>query len=115
VRNTIRINEFLESLASWAVQCQIPQSHVDKLLVLLKSFPDFDTSNLPKSCRTLLKTIRRTPIKEVGAGHYYHSGVEKGIPSILKKMQMKRIPAKRIKLLINVDGVPIAKSSVIQF
>ena len=109
------ICEFRESLASWAVQCQIPQSHVDKLLVLLKSFSDFDTSKLPKSCRTLLKTIRRTPIKVIGSGHYYHCGVEKGILSILQRMQVKRIPAKRIKLLINVDGVPIAKSSGSQF
>ncbi|KZS08324.1 Uncharacterized protein APZ42_027722 [Daphnia magna] len=69
--------ELRESLASWAVQCQIPQCHVDQLLVLLKSFSDFDTSNLPKSGRTLLKTTRRTPIKVVGPGHYYHCGVEK--------------------------------------
>ncbi|XP_045025186.1 uncharacterized protein LOC123469909 [Daphnia magna] len=109
--HNINTCEFRESLASWAVQCQIPQSHVDKLLVLLKSFSDFDTSNLPKSCRTLLKTIRRTATKVVGPGHYYHCGVEKGILSTLQRMQVKRIPSKRIKLLINVDGVPIAKSS----
>jgi hypothetical protein len=30
-------------------------------------------------------------------------------------MQVERIPAKRIKLLINVDGVPIAKSSGTNF
>jgi hypothetical protein len=83
--------------------------------VLLKSFSDFDTSKLPKSCRTLLKTIRRTPIKVIGPGPYYHCGVEKGILSILQRMQVKRIPAKRIKLLINVDGVPIAKSSGTNF
>lgn len=113
--HNINTCEFRESLASWAVQCQIPQSHVDKLLVLLKSFSDFDTSNLPKSCRTLLKTIRRTATKVVGPGHYYHCGVEKGILSTLQRMQVKRIPSKRIKLLINVDGVPIAKSSGSQF
>lgn len=107
--------EFRESLASWAVQCQIPQSHVDKLLVILKSFSNFDTSNLPKSCRTLLKTIRRISLKVIGPGHYYHYGVEKGILLILQKMQVKRIPDKRLKLLINVDGVPIAKSSGSQF
>jgi hypothetical protein len=113
--HNINTCEFRESLASWAVQCQIPQSHVDKLLVLLKSFSDFDTSNLPKSCRTLLKTIRRTATKVVGPGHYYHCDVEKGILSTLQRMQVKRIPSKRIKLLINVDGVPIAKSSGSQF
>ncbi|KAK4013945.1 hypothetical protein OUZ56_026493 [Daphnia magna] len=97
--------ELRESLASWAVQCQIPQCHVDQLLVLLKSFSDFDTSNLPKSGRTLLKTIRRTPIKVVGPGHYYHCGVEKA--DILRYQRPKHVILRRLRCTWNIPDIQV--------
>ena len=38
--------QFNKQLASWVVECQIPQCHVDKLLKHLKSNSDFDATRL---------------------------------------------------------------------
>ena len=88
---------------------------MDKLLTILKSTSDFDTARLPNTCRTLLKTVRTTNLKPMGKGHYYHCGIKQGILAMLKKCNIRRINSNMIKLLINVDGLPISKSSGSQF
>jgi len=80
---------FKEKLASWVVKNQAPQSHVDQLLVIIKSTPlstSFD--DLPTTCRTLLDTPRKTPIVEITSGHYYHFGLANGIKNVLRKLQI---------------------------
>lgn len=41
---------FKEQLASWVVDCQIKQVHVDQLLSIFKSLPDLHTLGLPDTC-----------------------------------------------------------------
>ncbi len=51
---------FHKLLAAWAVDCQVKQIHVDKLLTIFKQFPTVDVfSSLPSTCRTLLNTIKK--------------------------------------------------------
>lgn len=108
-----RSQDFRSQLASWAVECQIKQVHVDKLLKLMTSDPKFESLNLPKTCRTLLQTVRQTPIKTLDPGHYYHFGICNGAKTILEKCRVSNINA--ITILVNIDGVPISKSSGSQF
>ena len=103
---------FKEKLASWVVKNQVPQCHVDQLLVILKSIPpstSFD--DLPTTCRTLLDTPRKTPIVEITSGHYYHFGLANGIKNVLRKLQTVSLFGLTLQLILNVVGLPIAKSS----
>jgi hypothetical protein len=51
---------FKEKLASWAVEYRVKQNAVDGLLTnVLPTLPDYDKLNIPKSCRTLLNTMKK--------------------------------------------------------
>ena len=103
---------FKEKLASWVVKNQVPQCHVDQLLVTLKSTPPSTSlDDLPTTCRTLLDTPRKTPIVEITSGHYYHFGLANGIKNVLRKLQTVSLFGLTLQLILNVDGLPIAKSS----
>ena len=108
-------DQFGKQLAAWMVECKIPQCHGDKLLALLKSAPNLNTTRLPNTCRALLKTVRKTDLKVMGQGHYYHCGIARGVVSMLQRCNINRIISNTVKLLINVDGLPISKSSGSQF
>ena len=51
----------------------------------------------------------------MGQGHYFHCGIEQGVVLMLQHCKVKQIVSKTIKLLINVDGLSISKSSGSQF
>lgn len=71
--------------------------------------------SLPKTCRTLLKTPRKvTNIKSVPPGEHYHFGILKGIESVFRFSSDDAIPDV-IEIFVNVDGIPISKSSGNQF
>jgi len=96
-----------QSLGQWAVDCNVPQSTVNKLLNILK----FETplTFLPKDCRTLLKTgsSKILNIRDVKPGNYYHFGLRNGI---IKYSSILPLSA-HIKIAVGVDGLPISKSS----
>ena len=116
MREDSEANNFRDLLAAWAVQCQIKQVHVDKLLILLKSFPDIEIFNaLPSTCRTLVNTVRKTFLKKVDPGHYFHFGIKNGVILALRQLGIKSLRNKKIRLLINIDGISISKSSGSQF
>lgn len=100
-----------QSLCQWAVNCNIPQNSVNKLLTILK----FETplTFLPKDCRTLLKTgsSKILNIREVNPGNYYHFGLKKGI----LKYSLVLPLSDHIKIAVGIDGLPISKSSSGQF
>ena len=91
----------------------IKQIALDALLVICRLF-EWGMS-LPKTCRTLLKTPRKvTNIKSVPPGEYYHFGILKGIESVFRFSSDDAIPDV-IEIFVNVDGIPISKSSGNQF
>ena len=109
------IPTFRDLLASWAVECQVPQLHVDRLLKIMKHIPDHANLNLPDSCRTLLKTVRKTPLTEVPPGHFFYLGICESLKSALKKQKIKLRHGEVLHLLIGIDGIPISRSSGSQF
>lgn len=56
--------KFNKQLASWAVQCKIPQCHVDNLLTLLKSSNDFDHTHLPNKFLILINVSQLDFLQE---------------------------------------------------
>ena len=90
-------------LAEWA-------NEVKSLFLLRPSFP-----NLPKDPRTLLHTLRHYDIQCMSGGLYHHFGIAQGInqtlPSELKNMSNLDC----IHIQVNIDGLPIFKSTKAQF
>ncbi|KAG5894879.1 hypothetical protein JTB14_023728 [Gonioctena quinquepunctata] len=69
------------------------------LAILVEAKPD-DFHGLPRDARIFLATPKLTITRKVDPGEYYNFGIQKSDP---------------IQIGINIDGLPIAKSSNSQF
>jgi len=104
-RSIQHLEEFESSLRVWAINNNITHSALSQLLVILNNHTNH---NLPLDARTLLKTSR-TPLynlTEIGNGSFWYYGLEKCILNMVEQYDMDALD-----LLINIDGLPIAKSS----
>ncbi|CAG7726050.1 unnamed protein product [Allacma fusca] len=108
-------NFFRDFLRKWVPDYKVPSNAVSDLLKLLRNFPPFQ--ELPNDCRTLLKTPRTTLVRDVAPGHYCHFGLKKQLLRIISSLteSEKLKLGSQIKLQINVDGLPLLKSSTQQF
>nr|CAK26786.1 TPA: transposase domain-containing protein [Strongylocentrotus purpuratus] len=97
-------------LANWAAVAQIPQSKLRGLMSVLRKYHP----ELPKDPRTLLQTVTDYEITNIAGGEYYHFGVADGINRI-SEICIATKDATRINLQINIDGLPLFKSSKTQF
>ncbi|KAL1394599.1 hypothetical protein pipiens_011842 [Culex pipiens pipiens] len=105
--------EFRDHLKTWAITHQIKHTAVNSLLTILKTnIPD---NVLPADARTLVKTPAKVQIThddEMG-GEYWHYGLQKVLTKVL--MFSKNQSITKISLIVNIDGVPISKSSTSAF
>jgi len=102
-------------LRNWAVKYSIRRNALSELLVILREhFPE-----LPKDARTFLPTVNDVEmgtVKLVSKGSYYHFGVENGICSVLESHDFDQLKcASEVALQVNVDGLPLFKSTNGQF
>ena len=97
-------------LRRWAVDHNITQTALGNLLGILRPYH----KELPKDPRTLLSVTRVDGIRAIGGGFYFHFGIADGIKSVLKFDQAFGDCA-TILLQVNVDGLPLFKSSSTQF
>uniref|UniRef100_A0A2S2NV11 Transposase domain-containing protein n=1 Tax=Schizaphis graminum TaxID=13262 RepID=A0A2S2NV11_SCHGA len=101
-------NSIKNFLRVWAVKHNITASALSELLVGLKKNIGNLSDILPSDSRTLLKTSIVFEKKTVEPGHYIHFGLE---------IQLKRLISSydcnvhELYLLINIDGLPLFKSS----
>lgn len=96
-------------LAVWATEFSINHVALRQLLsILIVFFP-----HLPRDPRTLLATQRHYAIKEISGGLYHHFGIAKGIIEALGQ-SIKQILTS-INIQVNIDGLPLFKSSKTQF
>lgn len=97
------VNNFLKS---WALRFKIKFNALNALLVFLKShgYPF-----LPKDSRTLLETPTERKVLQVFPGEYVHIGVKFNTDTIISSFEELLID--ELILDINIDGVPISKSS----
>lgn len=68
---------------------------------------------LPSDVRTLRKTPRNVIVKKVAEGTYYHFGIRNGITNYLSSTES--LKNYTIKILVNMDGLPLFKSSREEF
>ncbi|XP_046407945.1 uncharacterized protein LOC124172544 [Ischnura elegans] len=103
---------FQDKLAIWAIENNVTQSSMSKLLAILKEHPCH--SSLPRDARTLLRTPRRTVVKDMAPGKYCYFGFLGIIKIALSHCPSDNIPD-TIKLFMCFDGLPLSKSSASQF
>ncbi|KAF0713151.1 Uncharacterized protein FWK35_00036376, partial [Aphis craccivora] len=109
--SNLSCNSFNENLGIWAVECNIPNATVNKLLKLMKKQDNINTQDLPYDSRTLLATLKPAErfIRTVIPGSYYHFGLAEGIRRYATSSLTE------IKIAIGVDGLPLTKSNNSQF
>jgi len=110
INDNERESYFETNLAVWAAEHQITHTALNALLLTLKKHSCFST--LFADARTLLKTPRQQEIVTVVPGTYYHFGLLKPIKQILSFIKEK---IDCIKVAVNIDGLPLTKSSQQQF
>ncbi|XP_065643048.1 uncharacterized protein LOC105845058 isoform X3 [Hydra vulgaris] len=93
-----------EELAEWVVVNQTSHSATNQLLFILRKNGH---TELPKDVRTLLKTPSNIPLKNKCGGDYIYYGLETNILKHLSKFPNLA----KIELVVNVDGIPLFKST----
>lgn len=113
---TVNINQQLQKvelkirLAEWAIERNISHFGLSALLKVLKTDPH--NSDLPTDPRTLLQTPRYTEIKEMALGFYWHYGLTRSLINFIEQNSTRFNKFENtISLFINVDGLPLSRSS----
>lgn len=101
---------FPDALRTWAVNHNITHQALRDLLKLLKS--QYKDARLPLDPRTLLGTPQATGelCVDIAGGKYWHNGLKACLDQWFANVDEN----KSISLNINVDGLPIYKSSKYQ-
>lgn len=98
----------IDSLRLWAIQYGITLRALSALLKILISAGLW---YLKSDARTLLKTPRTVSLADVCGGKYWYSGIRANIQRLFIGLK-KSIT---IKLGFNIDGLPLHKSSKVNF
>jgi len=101
----------INEIQSWSINHNITHSALKDLLLILKNQPELKNISIPKDPRTFLNTPRHIDVKYINDSRtYFHFGIEKGLNNLFKNIENKNIPG-IIEVAINIDGLPIRKSS----
>ncbi|KAK4877644.1 hypothetical protein RN001_010150 [Aquatica leii] len=98
---------FRIQLQSWALRHNITHVAINDLLCIFKT----PIPNLPSDARTLLGTKRTVVTTKVEPGLYYHFGLEYCLKKNVNNLSDSNITLNTIEININVDGLPLYKSS----
>jgi len=97
-----------DKLSYWILQYKISHNGVDSLLSILRS----EGIKVPKDVQTLMKTPKTKEITNITNGSYIHLGLQNMLLLLLKINNSNiHITDKELKIRININGLPIARSS----
>lgn len=99
-----------EELREWAIENNITHKAITELLKIMSNKK---IKSIPHDSRTLLHTIKEVVVNEVPPGHYWHFGIKNALNVVIKKFSSEDLHELHLK--INIDGLPISKSSKAQF
>ncbi|MEW8548043.1 MAG: hypothetical protein AB2693_31455 [Candidatus Thiodiazotropha sp.] len=99
--------ELSSELATWSTKYKCSRSALNDLLGILRKHGH----ELPKDSRTLLQTPRNVGPELKCGGQYLFFGIERGVSKILTREHKFRNEVNTIELNVNIDGVPLFKSS----
>ena len=96
-------------LSTWISKFNITQSAADALLSTLRKCGHRD---LPKTCRTLQRSLRNVEITEKSSMQYVYLGLREELARILESFAKPVTDSvDTLDLALNVDGLPLFKSS----
>ena len=100
-----------DQIARWAVVFSVPATAVSVLLKILVLYQV--VSDLPKDCRSLLKTARCVQTKAIAGGEYFHFGLSEGICYLLNGLKQSVFDSLSdvLKIIVSTDGLPVFKSA----
>ena len=98
-------NNIGHDLSVWASSHVLSTACVRDLLKILRCHGH---SDLPRDPRTLLQTPREISVETKFGGDYFYLGIER---ELAKKVQSNKGLDSRIRLTVNIDGMPLFKSS----
>lgn len=93
-------------LTEWALKDNITHAAITDLLHILK--PKFPS--LPTNSRTMLHTPRGLTIHKVESGKYFLFGFKGCLIKLLSRCESFFLNS-RIEVFIDIDGLPLSKSS----
>lgn len=104
--------ELTDILVPWVSKFNISHSALNGLLSILRPYHD----TLPRDARTLLKTTKQYCILSIAGGSYYHFGIETWVKSIIESHPVLKANSniEEVSMQINIDGLPLFKSSNMQ-
>ncbi|XP_029161035.1 uncharacterized protein LOC114932803 isoform X1 [Nylanderia fulva] len=112
-KDGIQSSEFMSDLKWWAIKYRICLNAISDLLQILKKHIPI-LSFLPKDARTFLRTPRENNIINLAGGLYWHCGLRNFIEKLIIDYDKLALPS-NIDLILNIDGLPLAKSSKVSF
>ena len=95
----------------WILKYQISRNAKNDLLIILRQYGH---PEMPKCARTLLKTQRQVHTEIKCGGDYIYLGISNGISRVFASNPYLQMDSNTIDLVVNVDGVPLYKSSSTQ-
>lgn len=98
-------------LRDWAIHFGISLIALSALLSILK----VHHPSLPKDARTLLQTETRHSIVPLESGSFHYFGIQKMFNHLFQKLTSVVRNYHNFRLQLNIDGLPIFKSSGLQF
>lgn len=105
--DTSNFDDLPDKLHQWVVESGVTQNAADsQLKILNKHIPSH-----PKCSRTLMKTSHSHKVKTIDGGEYVHFGI---LEHLLQNRDGLLSQTDTIKLQVNIDGLPLFKSSQMQ-
>lgn len=98
----------LTTVRSWLISHNVKQTALNDLITIINNRL---TNTLPKDPRTLLQTSKTVSPQPVGNGQYWHHGLRQCIENVFAGIHESR----EIEININLDGLPVYKSSKDEF
>ncbi|XP_011688765.1 PREDICTED: uncharacterized protein LOC105450548 [Wasmannia auropunctata] len=93
------------NLQGWAIRNRITHVALNELMACIKSkYPE-----LPRDARTLLGTMKKVHLDKVEPGYYYHFGISHCVEKLVLQYPFQNLQT--IEIIINIDGLPLSKSS----
>lgn len=97
-----------DMLCIWKIKYNITRSAMNDLLRILILC---GLTSLPHDCRTLIKTPENLVISDVAGGKFWYQGIESNIRRLFKNLSENAT----LFLNLNIDGIPLFRSSKVQF
>lgn len=97
-----------DKLRSWIFEFHITRRAATALLKILKCF---GIKSIPDDSRSLLKTPRTVEIENKAGGKYWHNGLATALSLVFSKLNFDL----SIEINVNLDGLPLFKSSPTSF